>query len=160
MVVTSHSEGDLCTVEFDDFELHYGRMVALDLLPGGCPNPLNLKSNGVFPAAVLGESDFVVADIAPWSVGLTRDGAGGAIVMPIGHQYEDVATPFDGAPCDCHTLEQDGYIDLTLKFDVQELAAKLKLDEVIGQTVPLILIGTLRDGTAIQGVDCVRVLSK
>jgi hypothetical protein len=135
-------------------------MVALDLLPGGCPNPLNLKSNGVFPAAVLGESDFVVADIAPWSVGLTRDGAGGAIVMPIGHQYEDVATPFDGAPCDCHTLEQDGYIDLTLKFDVQELAAKLKLDEVIGQTVPLILIGTLRDGTAIQGVDCVRVLSK
>lgn len=137
--------------------------VALDVKPGSCPNPLNLKSNGVLPVAVLGTEDFDVTQIDPATVVLSREGVDEGGVSPLRWAYEDVATPFEGELCDCHTLGADGYLDLTLKFSTAELVEKLKLDEAAGETLPLTLTGNLLeefDGTPIRGQDCVWVLNE
>jgi probable HAF family extracellular repeat protein len=91
-------------------------VLPLDIKPGSCPNPLNRGSHGLFPAAVLGTTDYDVADIDVSTVEIARaDGVGGA-VGPQNAVYEDVGTPFDGEACDCHELGSDGIMDLLLKF--------------------------------------------
>ncbi|UCG94322.1 MAG: hypothetical protein JSW13_00710 [Candidatus Aerophobus sp.] len=134
-------------------------IVPIDIKPGSCPNPLNLGSKGVLPVAVLGTEDFDVTDIDPTTIQLTREGVQGG-VPPLRWSYEDVATPFEGELCDCHDLDGDGYIDLTLKFDTQELVNDLELVTEAGNTIPLILIGKLKEeagGRDITGSDCIRV---
>ena len=132
--------------------------VDIDVKPGSCPNPLNLKSKGVLPVAVLGTAEFDVTTIDPGTILLTREGCEG--VAAIRWSYEDVATPFTGELCDCNDLNGDGYIDLTLKFDTQELVSNLELDKVAGETIPLTVTGNLNaenGGTPIEGKDCIRV---
>jgi hypothetical protein len=132
--------------------------VDIDVKPGSCPNPLNLKSKGVLPVAVLGTAEFDVTTIDPGTILLTREGCEG--VAAIRWSYEDVATPFTGELCDCNDLNGDSYIDLTLVFDTQELVSNLKLDNVAGETIPLTVTGNLNaenDGTPIEGKDCIRV---
>jgi hypothetical protein len=137
--------------------------VDVDIKPGSCPNPLNIKSKGVLPVAVLGTEELDVMTIDPVSIQLTRETEEGMIepgVYPIRWSYEDVATPFDpveDGPC-CHDLNGDGIMDLTLKFDTQELVTTLKLDEVTGETILLILTGNLKEEygeTPIKGEDCI-----
>jgi uncharacterized repeat protein (TIGR01451 family) len=131
--------------------------VKIDIKPGSCPNPIELKSNGVLPAAILGTAELRVEGIDPQTVRVGREGLTGVEVAPIRWEYEDVATPFEGSICGCHNLRSDGHTDLTLKLDRQELVKKLKLGEVAGKTVPLKFTGKLYDGTPITGSDCVRV---
>ncbi len=133
--------------------------VFMDIKPQSCPNPVNLKSKGVLPVAVLGTEDFDVTQIDPASVKLSREGVAG--VSPLRWAYEDVATPFEGELCDCHTEGPDGYMDLTLKFSTPELVEVLELADVAGETIPLTLTGNLKEefhGRAIIGQDCVWVL--
>ena len=134
----------------------------MDIKPGSCPNPLNLKSNGVLPVAILGSKDFDVKNIDPMTIVLGREGvAGGA--TPIRYNYADVATPFTGELCDCHSLYGDGYKDLTLKFSKQEVINELLLSEVAGQTIPLIITFSLKEdkgGTAYAAEDCLKILAK
>ena len=135
--------------------------VDVDIKPGSCPNPLNLKSKGVLPVAVLGTDDFDVTTIDPETILLNRSCDGCVGVEPIRWDYEDVATPFEGALCDCHDLNGDGYLDLTLKFDTQELVETLELSDEAGNTIRLTLTGNLKEeegGTAIEGADCIWVL--
>ena len=57
----------------------------------------------------------------------------------------------------------DGYLDLILKFKTQELVDHLKLNQVAGETIPLKLIGNLKEedgGMPIEGQDCVWVLKQ
>lgn len=134
--------------------------VDIDIKPGSCPNPLNTKSKGVLPVAVLGTADFDVTTIDPATIRLTRDGDDG--VSPLRWSYEDVATPSEGELCECHDLNGDGYLDLTLKFSRQEVTDTLDLGGELGSTIPLLLTGNLKeefDGTPIEGSDCVWVLS-
>jgi|GEM_PF-1624813 len=138
--------------------------VEIDIKPGSCPNPLNLKSKGVLTIAVLRTEDFDVFDIDPETILLTREGYEDPGVAPIRWNYEDVATPFEGELCDCHDLNGDGYLDLTLKFKTQDLVETLWLDleEIAGETIPLILTGNLKEeegGTPIEGSDCIRILT-
>ena len=133
--------------------------VNVDIKPGSCPNPLNKKSMGVLPVAVLGTEDFDVTTINPETILLTREGVKGE-VAPIRWSYEDVATPFEGKLCDCHDLEGDGYIDRTLKFSIPELVEKLDLCPLDGQTIPLTITGNLKEeegGMLIEGEDCILV---
>ena len=44
--------------------------VAVDIKPGSCPNPLNVKSKGVLPVAVLGTEEFDATQMDPASVRL------------------------------------------------------------------------------------------
>ena len=132
--------------------------VDVDIKPGSCPNPLNVKSKGVLPVAVLGTEDFDVTTIDPTTILLNQSCCVGCEgVAPIRWDYEDVATPFTGALCDCHNLTSDGYMDLTLKFDTRALVSALVLVPGAGN-VTLTLTGNLTDGTAIEGKDCIFVL--
>jgi len=126
------------------------QIVDIDIKPGSCPNPLNVRSRGVLPVAILGSECFDVCDI---NVGtLLLEG-----VAPIRSNYEDVATPvIDGQECECTTEGPDDYLDLTLKFRTQEIADALG-EVVNGEVFLLTLTGELFDGTSIEGEDCIRV---
>jgi hypothetical protein len=72
-----------------------------------------------------------------------------------------VATPFEGELCECHDLNGDGYVDLTLKFNTQEVKDTLSLETEVGNTILLLVTGNLKeeaDGTPIEGSDCIWVL--
>jgi hypothetical protein len=74
---------------FDDLSYEVPELtleVAVDIKPGSCPNPLNVKSKGVLPVAILGTEDFDVNQIDIASIRLEG-------VAPIRSSYEDVATP-------------------------------------------------------------------
>jgi hypothetical protein len=142
----------------------------LDIKPGSCPNPLNRGSRGLLPMAVLGTMDYDVAMIDESSLRLTRaDGVGGE-VEPYGANYDDVATPFDGEPCDCHEMGGDGIMDLLLKFKTPDVVQALQLDgmshgDVVelmshGDVVELVVTGTLLDGTEFAAYDCIRTVGR
>lgn len=118
--------------------------VAVDIKPGSCPNPLNVKSKGVLPVAVLGTKDFDVFTIDTASVRL-------AGVAPLRSSFEDVATPGEDG--------SDGYMDLTLKFDTQEIVAALG-PVYDGDVIELTLTGVTIDETAIEGTDCIEIIAK
>jgi hypothetical protein len=136
--------------------------VDIDIKPGSCPNPLNPKSKGVLPVAVLGTQEFDVTTIDPQTILLGREGIEEGIA-PIRYSYEDVSTPFEGELCGCHDLNGDGYLDLTMKFETQELVEQLELNEVAGETISLTLSGNLKEeegGNPVAGDDCVWVLKQ
>jgi len=137
--------------------------VAIDIKPGSCPNPLNVKSQGVLPVAILGTAGFDVTQVDPATVKLEG-------VASLRWAIEDVATPSE----ECNTLGPDGYLDLTLKFDTQEILGKLNLStsdlvdesEIVlsdledGDCLMLTLTGYLYDGTPIRGEDTVLIIKK
>jgi hypothetical protein len=124
--------------------------VEVYIKPGSCPNPLNVKSKGVLPVAILGSEDFDVGMIDVASIRL-------ADVAPIRSDYEDVAAPvIDGDECKCTEEGPDDYLDLTLKFDTQGIVEALG-EVVNGEEWVLTLTGVLSDGTSIEGEDCIRV---
>ena len=146
--------------------------VAVDIKPGSCPNPLNIKPfkinefideteqpvfskggietvRGVLPAAILGTVDFDVMDVDPTTVMLEG-------VAVLRSNIEDVSMPMDEAAeeCECTTEGPDGFADLTLKFEKKAVIEAL--GEVHdGEIIPLTITGELYDGTPIMGVDCV-----
>jgi hypothetical protein len=127
--------------------------VALDIRPGSCPNPLNPKSGGVLPAAIFGTADLEVRDIDPSTIEL-----GG--VPPLRWCFGDAGTPPAGeSECLCAETGGDGFVDLTLKFDVPELVAKLGEVEP-GQIVTISITGALYDGTTFEGEDCIRIVGE
>jgi hypothetical protein len=107
------------------------------------PNPLNLKCQGVLPAAVLGTVEFDPRSIDPDSLRLTREGID-AGVAPINYNFTDGVQPTHG--------------DMLLKFKVPVVVETLMLNELAGQTVPLMLTGETVDGIPISGQDFVLLL--
>ncbi|MHC4210422.1 MAG: hypothetical protein ACYSWT_11980 [Planctomycetota bacterium] len=137
-------------------------IVGVDIKPGGCPNPFNLRSKGVLPVSVLGTPEFDVSQINISTVRLTGAGDGLGFVAPLEGPpgphtvIADTGTPFPGTPCDCHDLTGDGIDDLSLKFRRQEIVEELGLGAIPnGELVPLVVGGLLLDGTPFGGVDCV-----
>jgi hypothetical protein len=125
--------------------------VAFDIKPGSCPNPFNVTKRGIMPVAALGSAEFDISDIDVSSLLLVG-------VEPLRSDVEDVSSPFDWDDCECSTGGHDGFADLTLKFDAQNLAAAL--GEVFdGQILEMRLMGNLLDGTTIIGRDCVKIIS-
>ncbi|MGB5892904.1 MAG: T9SS type A sorting domain-containing protein, partial [Ignavibacteriaceae bacterium] len=158
-----------CYVEFDNVSVYNEQngdgLVDFDIKPQSCPNPLNVKSRGKFPVAILGTNDFDVTDIDPST--LLLEG-----VAPIRWSIEDVSTPLSSLSssgqavlnpsfdvCDCTTEGPDGYDDLTLKFNTQELVAALGTVNN-GDELELTITGSLLDGTTIEGSDCVIIKAK
>ena len=139
--------------------------VSLDIKPGSCPNPLNRRSRGVLAAALLGTADFDATTIDVSSVLLARaDGVGESVAPHEGppgpHSiFEDVASPFEGQPCECDDLGGDGIIDLAMKFKTPDVVAALLLNELpAGATVELVVTGMLLDGTSFEARDCVTIV--
>jgi hypothetical protein len=131
--------------------------VPLDVKPTSCPNPLNVKSRGKLPAAILGTADLDVTQIDVST--LLLEG-----VAPIRFDYQDVATPFEPfigkKDCheDCNTLGPDGYLDLTLKFERQAIVAALG-DVSDRECVVVHLTGAMLDGTPIVGEDVLLIIA-
>ena len=127
-----------------------GGQVSIDIKPGSCPNPLNVKSKGVLPVAVLGTNEFNVQDIDVATIRLIG-------IAPLRSGLEDVGTPSE--PGVCNNLGPDGIMDLTLKFSTQEIVEALG-DVEDGDEVTLTLTGILADGTKIEGEDLVTILKR
>ena len=128
--------------------------VAVDIKPSSCPNPVNVKSSGVLPIAVLGTEDVNVITIDPTSIRL-------AGVEPLRSVYEDVAGPVsDSNDCNCITDGPDGFLDLTLKFKTQRIVEAIG-DVNDGDVRVLTLTGVLFDPmpleTPIEGADCILI---
>ena len=134
-------------------------LLFLDIHPTSCPNPVNISGNGVIPAAILGTANFNVADIDPTSIQLWGLNCDGGPVAPIQFNYEDVSTPYTGNTlCGCNTLGADGFIDLTLKFNKQQVVNALHLGSYPHFSfVHLTIVGKLTNGCGFIGVDCIRV---
>ena len=101
-------------------------------------------------------ADFDVTEIDPATVTLMG-------VAPLRWDLEDVATPFEPYvgkqdAFDCTEEGADGYTDLTLKFDAQEIVGEL--GEVSdGEVLVLHLTGSLDDHT-FYGEDVIVILKK
>lgn len=138
---------EVCSVELEPTVLN------VDIKPQSCPNPLNIKSKGVLPVAILGSADFDVHDIDVATIQL-------AGVDPKRSNYEDVARPLlDADECECSTEEPDGYMDLTLKFNTQEIVCAIG-PVADGDELVLELTGLLHDDTPITGADCIIIRAK
>lgn len=138
---------------------------SLDIKPGSCPNPLNRKSHGMMPAAILGTDFFDASQIDVSSVTLSRlDGIGESVSPNEGppgpHSVlEDVGTPFSGELCDCHELQGDGVVDLSMHFSTQEVVEMLELNDLSpGSFVELTISGILLDKTPFTANDCIRLV--
>ncbi len=151
----THMEG--ATYQLDNISIG-GLQVPMDIKPGSCPNPLNVKSRGVLPVAIAGTADFDVTQVDLNTLNLEG-------VAPLRWSYEDVATPFvpfgGKSDCfaDCQTAGADGVTDLVLHFDTQEIVAALGEVED-GECLILELFGDLMDGTSFVGEDVVIVKNK
>ena len=128
---------------------------SIDVKPTSCPNPVNVKSKGVLPVAIIGSAELDVADINLDSILLEG-------VSPIRSEIEDVTTPFEGELEDdlsCTTDGADGFDDLTLKFNKQAIIAAIG-PVGHGDVVTLTLTGALDDETELSGQDNIRIIAK
>lgn len=140
-------------VDMGAYEFIHPVEVSVDIKPQSCPNPINVKSNGVLPVAILGSDMLDVNDIDYDTVRLEG-------VAPLRGSYEDVASPvIDDAECACTTKGADDYIDLALKFKTQEVIEILG-DLIDGELWMLYLTGNLKNGTPIEGSDCIVIKKK
>jgi hypothetical protein len=142
----------------DKVRLEIPLSVALDLKPRSCPNSFNREKAGVLPVAILGGPNLAVLEIDPSS--LLLEG-----VAPLRWSYEDTAAPSAGpgpedSCLDCSEAGPDGFTDLTLKFDAEEIAALLAR-EGAGDCLLLTVTGSLKEeygGRNLRGDDTLRVV--
>lgn len=117
----------------------------VDVRPGSDINPVNLKSKGVLPVAILTTDSFdptvSVAEIGIADPELVELGA--IPVPPTNFAIEDV--------------NGDGVDDLLLFFSIPELVDAGAIDS---ETTTLELSGTATDGTVLSGSDVVSVVPK
>ncbi|WP_459201729.1 prenyltransferase/squalene oxidase repeat-containing protein [Methanococcus sp. CF] len=136
-------------------------VVGFDVKPGSCPNPINIKAKGVEPMAIAGSDEFDVCNIDPETleIGICVDGEFTAFegVAPLRWEYEDVTEsyiPEEGDPC-CICAEPDGIMDLSLKYDTQELVeAGLGCYER-NDELCLCIRGMTYEGQEFVGRDCI-----
>lgn len=106
--------------------------VLIDIKPGGYPNSINLRSEGVVPVAIMTTSHFAANTVDPTTVTF-------ADAAPIKWRTKDV--------------DSDGNMDMLLFFKTQDL----QLDE---NSTEATLIGMTYDETDITGTDSVNIVPK
>lgn len=132
--------------------------IDLDIKPGSCPNPVNVKSQGVLPVAIAAAMGFDVQDIDPMTLQLRRADGFGSFATPTRWGLRDVATPWGDTLCSCAPYGPDGILDLGLHFKTQDVVTLLDLYSVPSMTeIQLDLTGYLYDGTYFVASDCIRV---
>jgi hypothetical protein len=146
----------------------------LDIKPQSCPNPLNVKSNGVLPVAILGTDNLDVGDVNVASIILLSSVDPIIEVKPIAGKvdYNDVSYPIergDAPDCNCAETSSDGYMDLVIYFDKQDVVTAI--EEALGAPledgldVPLLLVAELWENTDpdnydLLGYDCIVIRNK
>jgi hypothetical protein len=139
--------------------------VYVDIRPFSRRNPLNVRSRGVLPVAILGTELFDVRDIDPATIRLNRAGTEGRDateedVAPIRWwKYIDISTPLEGEHPNCIELDPDGHEDLIMLFRTPQVAEAI--GEVSdGEEVVLAITGCLTGGSEFEGEDFVTILKK
>jgi uncharacterized repeat protein (TIGR01451 family) len=108
----------------------------VDIRPGNASNPINLRSGGVVPIAILGTAGFDAAEIG---MATLRWGPGGAPARLQGSHLQDV--------------NRDGHADLVTHFTVQGSGL------TAGDTQACVQ-GMTRSGRGFRGCDAVRVVPR
>jgi len=116
------------------------RPASLPALVAVEPQTLNLRSAGKVVTVFVGVRGHRPGEIDPSSLRLSIDGVGA--LAPLGGARG--TGDHDG----------EGVVDLMLKFSRPEIVALSH----VGERVPFTLSGSLRDGTALSGVDFVHVI--
>jgi len=110
--------------------------VQIDIKPGSYPNPINLKSRGVIPVAILSTADFDATTVDPATVQLAGS---------------SVAVCGNGKHLLCAEEDGDGDLDLVMHFETDDLVLDAASTEAT-------LTGETYDGTMIQGSDSVLIV--
>ena len=131
--------------------------VRVDIKPQSCPNPLNVKSNGVLPVALLGGTiDLAEVDLDS----IKLEGVDPLRISPV---LVDAAKPFEGnftGDCSDCTTGFDGEMDLILHFDSRSIVNALG-NVSDGDCVVATLTGEFKNGgESFEGKDVVRILKK
>lgn len=154
----SFSDGRIAFYDFSQEKVRYSgftvsSMLAMDIKPQSCPNPLNVGAQGVLPVALLGTDDLDVMDVDTSTILLEG-------VAPLRCEFIDEAEPLiREEPCDCWEKGPDGFGDMVIKFDMQKIVAALG-DVNDGDVKELTLTAELLDGTEIEASDCAVVVAK
>jgi len=133
--------------------------VDIDIKPQSCPNPLNVKSKGVLPVAILGAEDFDVSLVDVSTLELE-----GVPALSDKYEFEDVASPFydtflNDNCFDCTEEGPDSFLDLIIYFESQQIADVISPVED-GECLYPTLTGFLTDGIRIEGSDSLRIIKK
>ncbi|MDH4038782.1 MAG: hypothetical protein OEX18_10220 [Candidatus Krumholzibacteria bacterium] len=137
----------------DNFTYEYTPVsLALDIKPGSCRNPLNPKSMGVLPVALLGTGITPVDDVDVSTLRL-------AGVAPLRSHSDDVSGPGEDGGCACPVDGADGLADLVLHFETSEIVAALGPVSA-GDSRVLALSGELWDGTPFTTSDCIVIVGR
>jgi hypothetical protein len=138
-------------------------ILPLDIKPGLCPNPVNVYKDNLIVAVLAGTPTFDPVTVDPSTLQLVRmDGVGGA-ATPIASTIavQDMITPFQGVPCDCHALLADTRPDLRMKFAAGSAVDALQLRLLPdGAQVGLQLVGRFWDGAQFRATDCIEIEGK
>jgi hypothetical protein len=121
-------------------------IISVDIKPGSCPNPLNVKSKGVLPVAILGTSRSSIREIDPKAIVLEYEGRR---VRPLRWDYGYTAD------CQGHT---DRCPDLLLKFDT-EAVVRILGPVVDREIITLKILAWHKDGIRVSGGDEVLILN-
>lgn len=106
----------------------------IDIKPGDCLNPLDVRSKGLLPIAILGSESLDVNHVDPASI----------LLEGVAPEYNNVK---DVANTDTCTKGPDGNLDMTLKFRTQKILSALQMQGInfkAGQKVSLALTGKLK----------------
>lgn len=135
-VVAYGAEG-FCEVEVD-----------VDIKPGSDANPINLKSKGNVPVAVLSTADFDASTVDVSTVTLGNDDG----------EDTSVVVKRNGTPqSSLEDVDGDGDLDLVLHFSTQALVNNEDLE---ASSTTLTLRGQTGGGQDIVGADFVNIVSK
>jgi hypothetical protein len=154
------SNGQLLVALHDELTPH------LDIKPGSCPNPLQIRGGGgalaALPTGILGNAfDVTQVDLGSVRLGRAAPQAGmtGLEVVPNHITFADVGAPFDGSQCNCAAFGPDGILDILVQYNKQQVIDVLGLgSEPDGNSVPLRTTGLAGGGSAVfSAVDCVRI---
>lgn len=136
----------------------------LHITSGGCPNPVNPRSEGVVSVTLVGDTDFDITMVDPDSLTLNRTDGAGTTISPLVNKrgpridIKDIALSSGGEPCTCHDRGRDGFDDLSLLFSTAEMSRAFNLDSFQrGESIELMLRGVLQDGTTFEAVDCFNI---
>jgi len=130
----SRPQGSGCDI--GAFELVLTLTVAIDIKPGGFPNPINPQSKGTIPVAILSASGFN----APSQVDTTS--------LKFGRTGNESSLAFCSSPQD---VTGDGLLDLVCHFSTQKTGFQA------GDTQG-VLTGKTVSGTPIRGTDSVVIV--
>ncbi len=122
----------------------------IDIKPGSCKNPFNVTSKGVLPVVVLGTPDLDVRDIDPDSIFLQD-------VAPLRYTIDDAAEYVTDQSC--NTDQSDGFEDLVLKFETQEIVSVLgEVND--GDIITLTLTGSSYDDEELEAQDSITIIKR